>query len=172
MDHTLFFPEVSATSLAGESFEFPDSFGADLTLVLLGFRGWQRPAMKSWVRTARMLELQAPGFEYFEMPVIQEASPEAPQAAETEQLDAAPDRLTREKTVPLHVDTAGFLRRFGLPTDEEMYAVLLDSHGLILRIWTGTATDRSRTQLVEFVRTAEVVVEPDPPRRQSVYPSP
>ncbi|MBT8216625.1 MAG: hypothetical protein KJO17_07250, partial [Acidimicrobiia bacterium] len=131
MDHTLFFPEVSATSLAGETFDFPDSFGADLTLVLLGFRDWQRPAMKSWLRTARLLELQAPGFEYFEMPVLEEVSPRA--ATDTELRDAAPDRLTREKTVPLHVDPAGFLRRLGFPTDEEMYAVLLDSHGLILR---------------------------------------
>ena len=156
MDQALFFPEVTATSLAGESFEFPDSFGADLTFVLLGFRDWQRPAMKSWVRTARMLELQAPGFEYFEMPVLEEASPAQP--ADTELSDAATDRLTREKTVPLHVDTAAFLSRFGLPTDEEMYAVVLDSHGLILRIWTGTATDRSRAQLIDLVRTAAVVV--------------
>lgn len=151
----IFFPEVAGTSLAGEDFEFPKSLGADLTLAIIAFWDWQQSAADTWVRASKRLERQAPGFEYFETPVIQRSTPNAQRFIDEGMRSAIGNRIAREKTITLYVDKPEFMRSIGLPSDDEIYAVLLDSSGLILRIWTGPATSQSRRQLEDLAWALE-----------------
>jgi hypothetical protein len=153
----IFFPNVSGSSLAGEDFDFPKSFGADLTLAVVAFWDWQQPMVDSWIETAALLERQSPGFEYFEMPVIQESTPEIHRFIDDGMRSGITDRVAREKTVTLYLDKRDFMRSLGLPTDDEIYAILTGPSGLIMRMWTGSATPDARRQLEELVRTAEAV---------------
>lgn len=154
MDQSVFFPQVTGVSLAGERLEFPASFGADRTLAVIAFWEWQQPMVDSWLGTARRLEFQQPAFEYFEMPVIEASTPDDHRFIDNGMRSAITDRRAREKTIPLYVDTAGFLRSLGLPTEDEIYAVLLGESGLILRIWAGSATPTASGQLEDLVDTA------------------
>ena len=155
MEHSLFFPQVSGSSLAGEAFEFPESFGADRTLAIVAFWDWQQPMVNTWIEHAALLELQSPGFEYFEMPVIQRSTPKVHEFIDDGMRDGIPDRITREKTVTLYVDKRDFMRSLALPPDDEIYAVLMDASGLILRIWTGSAIPNAAEQLQDLVWAAE-----------------
>ena len=155
MEHSIFFPQVSGSSLAGEDFELPESFGADLTLAVVAFWDWQQPMVDSWIEEATFLEIQSPGFEYFEMPVIQRSTPAVQQFIDDGMRSGIPDRTAREKTVTLYVDKREFMRSLGLPTDDEIYAVLMNASGLILRVWTGSATPHARRQLQDLVWAAE-----------------
>ena len=155
MNHSIFFPNVAASSLERERFRFPESFGADVTLAIIGFWDWQQPALDGWTDAAKRLELQSPGFEFFEMPVIQRSTDRVHRFIDKGMRDAISDRRAREKTVPVYVDKRAFMRSLGLPTDDEVYAVLVDRSGLILRVWTGSATPVARHQLEALVWATE-----------------
>jgi hypothetical protein len=150
MEQSAFFPPVSGSSLAGESFEFPESFGAQRTLAVLAFWDWQQPMVDTWLAYANRLEVREPGFEYFEMPVIQASNPEVHRFIDDGMRAAIPDRMARERTIPLFTDKRGFLRTLALPTDDEIYAVLVDENGLILRIWPGSMTPQASDQLEQL----------------------
>ncbi len=156
MEHSIFFPQLSGSSLAGEDFEFPESFGADLTLAVVAFWDWQQPMVDSWIEAATLLERQSPGFEYFEMPVIQRSTPAVHEFIDDGMRDGIPDRISREKTVTLYVDKRGFMRSLGLPTDDEIYAILMDKSGIVLRVWAGSATPNASEQLRDLVWAAEL----------------
>jgi hypothetical protein len=153
----IFFPQVSGSSLAGEHFEFPRSFGADMTLAIVAFWDWQQPMVDTWIEAASQLERQSPSFEYFEMPVLQRSMREVHQFIDNGMRVGTRDRVTREKTVTLYVEKREFLRSIGLPTDDEIYAILAGPSGLIMRIWSGSATPDTRRQLEELVWTAEAI---------------
>jgi hypothetical protein len=152
--NSISFPSVSATSLAGESFDFPGSFGADYTLVLLAFWDWQQPMVDSWIEIADRLEVSEPGLEYFEMPVVQASNHETHQQIDDAMRSGIHSRRAREKTIPLYVAKRAFLRRLGLPTDDEVYALLVDRSGIILRLWTGSRTPAATAQLEELLETS------------------
>jgi hypothetical protein len=156
MNPSAFFPKVSGTSLAGESLTFPESFGAPRTLTVLAFWDWQQPMVDTWLAYADRLEIQEPGFEYFEMPVIQRSSPEIHQFIDDGMRAGIQNRRAREKTIALFVDKREFLRTLALPTDDEIYAVLVDDKGLILRIWAGSMTPDASYQLEQLVAIDEV----------------
>ena len=156
MEPSIFFPSVSGTSLAGEKFDFPESFGANLTFAVVAFWDWQQPMVETWIEQASQLELQSPGFEYFELPVIQRSTPEVHRFIDDGMRSGIPDRIAREKTVTLYADKREFMRSLALPTDDEIYALLMDKSGLVLRVWTGSAMPSSAGQLQDLVWAAEL----------------
>ncbi|MCB9436992.1 MAG: hypothetical protein H6673_08355 [Anaerolineales bacterium] len=125
------FPSVIGYNLAGRRFHLPKDFGAKPTIALIAFEEWQQNLVDTWLPHMDGLIQDYPHAQYFELPTIYTMSPIGQATLDMWMRLGIPDRAARERTITLYLSVESFLQTLRLPTNQQIYTLLLDATGTV-----------------------------------------
>lgn len=126
------FPKVRGANLERRPFTLPDDFEGEINLVLIAFKREQQTDIDTWIPTARQLGRSHPGFRYYELPTISRGVPLARWWLDDAMRAGIPDPEARAATITLYLDKRAFRTALALPSEETIYALLVDRAGRVL----------------------------------------
>lgn len=135
------FPRVRGANLERRSFTLPDDFEGERNLALIAFKREQQFDIDTWIPTARDLTQSYPGFHYYELPTISRGVPFARWWLDGAMRAGIPDRAARAATITLYLDKGAFREALQLPSEDTIYAMLVDRVGRVLWRAEGICTD-------------------------------
>lgn len=141
------FPRVQGANLERRSFTLPDDFEGERNLVLIAFKREQQFDIDTWVPTARQLAQEHPDFHYYELPTISRNIPLARWWLDGAMRAGIPDRAAREATITLYLDKEAFREALQLPSEDTIYALLVDRTGNVLWRAEGVSTEEKVREL-------------------------
>jgi hypothetical protein len=146
------FPVVSGFNLNRQEFEFPRDFGGDYNLVIVPFQQYQQQIVNTWIPFAQEIEASFPGFIYYELPTIYEM-PVLSRTFLNEGMRAGiPDQTARERTITLYLNKETFKAALDIPTENDIYLLLVNRDGEILWRTTGRYTVEKANDLLQFIQ--------------------
>lgn len=141
------FPRVHGTNLERRPFTLPDDLEGARNLVLIAFKREQQFEVDSWIPLARRLAQHDPGFSYYELPTISRNVPLARWWLDGAMRAGIPDPAAREATITLYLDKEAFRAALHLPSENSIYALLLERGGRVLWRSEGAATPEKEREL-------------------------
>lgn len=125
------FPVVSGFNLNRQELVFPRDFKGNLNLVIVPFQQSQQAVVNTWIPFAQKMELDVPGFMYYELPTIYEM-PSFSRTFINEGMRAGiPDQTARERTITLYLDKQVFKSGLNISSEDEVSLFLVDGEGKI-----------------------------------------
>jgi hypothetical protein len=158
-------PAVSGSNLHRQKIRLPEDLEGALNLVLIAFQQWQQRQVDTWLPLARRLEEAYPALRYYELPTIQRLNPLARTFINEGMRAGIPDTVARERTITLYLDKRAFREALHLPSEENIYALLLDAQGQVLWRADGVLTADKAESLAQAVEQALAPGEEKSPAR-------
>ena len=126
------FPAVKASNLEGQQFSLPGDLKGDRNLVLIAFQREQQTQVDTWLKEMKRFQEADAGFQYYELPTISRLNPLTRWFIDTGMRRGIPDKTARERTITLYLDKKPFTDALQLPTENNIYALLVDRSGTVL----------------------------------------
>jgi len=126
------FPAVTGTNLLRRKLRLPTDFEGELNLLFIPFYQWHQALIDSWAPLAAEIERNTAGVRFYELPVIQRMNPFAQTFINEGMRAGIPNSSTRERTITLYLDKTTFREALGLPSEDTIYALLVDRQGNIV----------------------------------------
>jgi len=126
------FPTVTGANLQRKKLNLPQDFQGELNLVFIAFQQWQQTQVDTWIPFARQLEETHAGVCYYELPTIQRLNVLARTFINEGMRAGIPDPIARERTITLYLDKNSFRKALELPSEDDIYVLLLDRRGQVL----------------------------------------
>ena len=146
------FPTVSGSNLQRTKLTLPHDFQGERNLVLIAFQQWQQTQVDTWIPFARQLEETYRAVRYYELPTIQRLNTLARTFINEGMRAGIPDLVARERTITLYVDKKAFREALQLPSEEDIYVLLLDRQGWVLWRGEGAFTPEKGESLIAAIR--------------------
>lgn len=141
------FPVVSGFNLNRQELVFPRDFKGNLNLVIVPFQQSQQAVVNTWIPFAQKMELDVPGFMYYELPTIYEM-PSFSRTFINEGMRAGiPDQTARERTITLYVDKQVFKSGLNISSEDEISLFLVDGEGKIYWRKSGGYSESKASEL-------------------------
>lgn len=147
------FPSVTAPNLAGHNMRLPADFAGDLNLVLIAFQREQQADIDTWLEPGRKLMAKFPHLACYELPVIGKMNPLFRRFIAEGMRSGIPDTTARATTITLHLDKPAFRRSLQLPSEDRVYALLIDRKGAVHWRADGRCTDAAARELRDRITT-------------------
>ncbi|MGZ3715287.1 MAG: hypothetical protein ACXVA4_07710 [Ktedonobacterales bacterium] len=141
------FPRVQGANLERRPFTLPDGFEGERNLVLIAFKREQQFDIDTWLPTARRLAQDHPDVRYYELPTISRNIPFARWWLDGAMRAGVPGSAARAATITLYLDKEAFLAALQLPSEDTIYALLVDRAGNVLWRAEGVSTDEKVREL-------------------------
>ena len=141
------FPSVAGTNLDRVDLEFPRDFAKPLNVVFIAFQQWQQGQVNSWVPTVQALEAESDDIIYYEFPTVWEMSMLRRTFLNEGMRAGIPDQTSRERTITLYLDKAGFKNQLDIPTEDTMVLLLVRQDGTVLWRTDGAVTNEKAAAL-------------------------
>jgi hypothetical protein len=125
------FPPLRAEALSGRKYTLPDDLGGRANLVFVAFRREQQATVDTWLPYAGRLAAANPALRFYEMPTISRGYVVMSPIIARGMRGGVTDPAAREATITLYTDVRAFRRALGLPSDDTVYALLLDREGVV-----------------------------------------
>lgn len=125
------FPTLSGTSLSGEDFTLPRDFAGRVNLVFVAFRREQQAVVDTWVPHAQGLAFRNPEVRFYELPTIARRWVLIRPIIEGGMRGGVTEKAARDATITLYTDTGRFRRALALPSEAEVYTLLVDDAGRV-----------------------------------------
>ena len=126
------FPKLTATNLENREFHLPEEFAGERNLVLIAFQREQQKLLDTWLLEMPRFQQADPGFQYYELPTIERLNALARWFIDSGMRRGIPDKNARARTITLYIDKKPFEESLQLPTEETVYALLVDRSGKVL----------------------------------------
>jgi hypothetical protein len=153
-EKTMRLPAVSGSNLQRQKLNLPEDLEGALNLVLVAFQQWQQQQVDTWLPLAREMEAANPALRYYELPTIQRLNVLARTFINEGMRAGIPDPVARERTITLYVDKRAFREALSLPSEENIYVLLLDRQGRVLWRAEGTFAPEKGESLAGAVEQA------------------
>jgi hypothetical protein len=131
------FPTVKGRDLTFDTKWMPHDFEGARNLVVLAFRMRHQQQVNTWIPFANSWAAQDAGFRFYEVPVIQYMFPLYHDFIDKGMANGIRDPETLQRTFTLYTNVGQFTQQLGLPTTEEIYALLIDGRGRVLAASSG-----------------------------------
>jgi hypothetical protein len=129
----------------------PADLEGELNILLIAFQRWQQSVIDTWVPFARQLEETTEGVSYYELPVIQRMNVLARTFINEGMRAGIPDQVARERTITLYVDKLAFRQALELPSEEDIYVLLVDREGNVIWKEEGTfSPEKARSEIIRL----------------------
>ena len=128
----MLFPNVSGANLKREKLSLPDDFAGELVVALVAFQQWQQRQVDTWIPFTEQLEQDFAGVSYYELPVIRRMNIFSRTFINEGMRAGIPNPKARERTITLYLDKTDFRAALGMPHEQNIYVLLLDSAGKVL----------------------------------------
>jgi hypothetical protein len=146
------FPSVTGSNLRRQKLNLPQDFQGELNLVFVAFQQWHQTQVDSWLPCARQLEETHSGLLHYELPTIERRNALARTFINEGMRAGIPDPVARERTITLYLDKNAFRQALELPTEDDIYVLLLDRQGQVLWWAEGAFTPEKGDSLAVAVR--------------------
>ncbi len=141
------FPRVHGANLERRPFTLPDDLEGERNLVLIAFKREQQFEIDTWIPEAGRLAQRYSDFRYYELPTISRGVPLARWWLDGAMRAGIPDVAAREATITLYLDKKAFRAALDLPSEDTIYALLVDRSGGVLWRAEGVATPEKEREL-------------------------
>lgn len=125
------FPTLGGTNLSGRDFTLPRDFEGRLNLVFVAFQREQQAVVDTWLPHARELAFRNPELRFYELPTIARRWVLIRPIIEGGMRGGVTEKAARDATITLYTDTDRFRRSLALPSDRQVYALLVDRAGRV-----------------------------------------
>lgn len=123
------------SDLNGATQRLPQGLPGDLKLFLIAYQQGQQRDVDPWLTLALGLEGAHPGFRVYELPTLSAEWGAAAGFIDGGMRRGIRDPEARARTLTLYIDKAGFNRALALPSEDQVYALLVDAAGDV--VWRG-----------------------------------
>lgn len=130
------FPTYGSKNLNRQPVEVPDTLDGDPRLLIAAFQQWQQKLVDSWVPTLDDLEAAAPGFRYYELPVVGERNRLFKLMLDNGMRAGIPSSTARERTITIYESVAEFCSALDISSTETIHLFLVDGDGTVT--WSGS----------------------------------
>ncbi len=154
------FPEVEGSNLNGREFSLPKDFEGNLNLVLIAFYREQQEMVNTWFPIADSLSEAFDDFRYYELPTLTTYNPLYRWFIDRGMRSGISDPVKRAQTITLYLDKEAFRKSLSIPTEETIYAFVVDQQGKILWRTDGEATSAKVEALKKCVEQREPELSP------------
>jgi hypothetical protein len=146
---------VQGRALDGTTYRLPEELPADLTLAVLAFAQRQQPDVDRWIELAVGLGITASPYGspealrsvVIEIPVLGRRYLVARRIIDGGMSAGIGDPVALARTITVYTDAAGYARRCGLPTRDEVSALLCRRDGTVAFHAVGPPTAAHRAAL-------------------------
>jgi hypothetical protein len=145
------FPAVTAQDLNKREVHLPSGLGGRLNLVLIAFLQKQQKDVDTWLPSLPALTERHPSFAYYELPVISRMNPFVRWFINNGMRGGIPDRNQRGRTITLYLDKKPFREALGIPSEDTIYAFLLNQSGEVVWRAERTADEKKLRSLQEYL---------------------
>jgi hypothetical protein len=149
----LTFPPMKASNLNGEQLQLPGAFQGKLTLALIAFQREQQKNVDTWLAQLPKIRQAHPELAYYELPTISRLNPLTRWIIDTGMRGGIPDKQQRARTITLYIDKKPFRDALQLPSEDTIYALLLNKAGEVVWRAEGDYNDASGKSLEQFLST-------------------
>jgi hypothetical protein len=150
-DHAVLFPPVQGSNLARRQFHLPGDFEGERNLVLIAFQREQQFDVDTWSMPIKRLRDRYPDLRFYELPTIKRGNPVFRFWLDSAMRAGIPDRTVREQTITLYLDKEAFRSSLDLPSEETIYALLVDRQGRVLWRTEGPFTEAKGHELEQVL---------------------
>jgi hypothetical protein len=120
------FPSVSGSNLERDDFDLPGGFQGSVNVLLIAFQRWQQSLIDTWIPFVAKLERTHPYVRYYELPTIQKMNHMSRWFINEGMRAGIPDPEARQRTITLYVDKVAFREALDLPSEDDIYVLLVD----------------------------------------------
>ncbi|MBK9030590.1 MAG: hypothetical protein IPL61_04490 [Myxococcales bacterium] len=147
------FPELVTRDLNGATQRLPHGLPGELKLFLIAYQREQQADLDPWLTLALPLERAHPGFRVYELPTLSAAWGAAASFIDGGMRRGIPDPQARARTLTLYLDKDSFNQALALPSEDQVYALLVDGTGLVVWRGAGALDDAAGAALTAAVRS-------------------
>ena len=126
---TKIFPRVDTANLNGTEASFPDQLPADPTLVLVAFKQRQQENLNVWIEEMDLTGNDAP--TWVELPVIANYGSFWRGFIDNGMRSGITETEDRARVYTIYVDPDRFRSFFEMPTDEDIYVMVVERDGTV-----------------------------------------
>lgn len=126
------FPTVSGRNLERDSVQLPRDLDGALNVLLIAFQRWHQSLVDTWVPFLQQMEHQRDDIRYYELPTIQQLNTFSRIFINEGMRAGIPDSTARQRTITLYLDKGAFREALDLPSEEDIYVLLVDNQGQVL----------------------------------------
>ena len=152
------FPAITASALSGRKYSLPEDFDGRANVVLVAFRREQQAVVDTWLPAAQKLAAANPAVRYYELPTISRRYTLLRPLIDGGMRGGIPDPAMRDATITLYTNVDAFRRALGLASDRTIYALLVDTRGVVRWRGEGAFTARQGAELTRA--TAALLAAP------------
>jgi hypothetical protein len=145
------FPPLKASNLNGQELQLPLDFQGDLNLVLIAFRREQQNNVDTWLAQLPKIRQGHPKLAYYELPTISRLNPLTRWFIDKGMRGGIPDKQQRARTITLYIDKKPFREALQLPSEDRIYALLLNKAGEVVWRADGDYCEASGKSLEKFL---------------------
>ncbi len=145
------FPDLVTEDLNGERQEVPNRLPGDLKLFLIAYARQQQGDLDPWLTLGLGLEGRHPGFRVYELPTLAASWQAARAWVDNGMRSGIRERAARARTLTLYLDKDQFNRALELPSERDVYALLIDASGHVILRHAGRPDDAAAAALTAMV---------------------
>ncbi len=148
------FPKQQADNLEKKQMKLPDDFAGNFNLVLIAFKREQQKDLDSWLKALPKVAQAHPGFAYYELPVIARMNGVMRWFINSGMRSGIPNKQQRARTITLYIDKKPFEEALKIPSEDQVYALLLDRKGAVVWRAEGLYSEEKGRSLEAFLSTS------------------
>lgn len=152
----LLFPTVSAQNLLDEPVTLPDDLLGNPAIVHVAFFQKQQELVNTWLAEMDRLEAAFEGVRVIETPVIKGRWAIMAGFIDNGMRSGILEQQARARTITLFTDTKDFREALDLPTDRDVYTLLLDADARVLATEPGVFSEEAFQRLIDTARAAGI----------------
>lgn len=126
------FPKITAENLNRRKFTLPDDLEGEVNLLLIPFQQIQQITVNTWIPKLEELSARYPAFRFYELPTISTGYRLARGFIDGGMRAGIAGEATRERTITLYLNKRDFRQKLDLPSEDTIYALLVDRQGEVL----------------------------------------
>lgn len=149
------FPEITSTSLAGDSVTLPAKTAGQIALITVAFVEEGQAAINSWAEPFLETYMDKEGFAYYEVPMISEQPPLARNFIDSG-MRAGLDEKMHPNVVTFYGDYAPYLSALQMTNLRSGYAFLIDQAGIIRFRGEGKMTPEEWKEMKAVISTLKI----------------
>jgi hypothetical protein len=150
---TLLFPNIKGRNLNTQDLILPGDLSGEARLLVIAFKREQQQLVETWLPFLKELESRQPAFRYYELPVLPGGLKLIRGIIDGGMSRGITDSVARERTITIYTDTEEFRANLGIPSNETIQLLLLDSAGYVRFRTDGAMADKKAGQLRQAVET-------------------
>jgi hypothetical protein len=145
------FPSLTAADLNKQEVRLPGGLSGDWNLLLIAFQREQQKDIDTWLPVLPAVVQKHPNLAYYELPVISRMNFMMRWFVNTGMRNGIPDKQQRGRTITLYLDKKPFRDTLQIPSEDNIYALLVNKAGEVVWRTEGTVSEEKLRSLENFL---------------------